>query len=102
MLTLRMLLVVAAAVTTANAACLSLDWKQYRDKCYWFSNGTEMTWYDANAICPVLFPDAEMVSIHDLDLDAFIGEDLLGGALQPLHRGGRCGHGGGRTLRRAA
>ena len=79
MLTLRVLLAAVATVTVARGACLSQDWKQYGDKCYWFSNGTRLTWNDANQICPLLFPGATLVSIHDAVQDAFIGEQVAGG-----------------------
>ena len=79
MLTLRVLLVAAAAVTAVWSACLSQEWKQYRDKCYWRSNGTSLTWNDAIQFCSVLNPGATLVSIHDDELDVFIGEEVAGG-----------------------
>ena len=75
--TLRVLLVVAAAVSAARSACPS-EWKQYETMCYWASD-FELTWMDAAEVCPALFPGATLASIHDADLDAFIGEDVLGG-----------------------
>ena len=91
MLTLRVLLVAAAAVTVARGACLSQDWKQYGDKCYWYSNETRLTWNDANQICPLLFPGATLVSIHDAVQDAFIGEQVAGGHFAWI--GLRCANG---------
>ena len=77
LLTLRVLLVVAA-VTIACAACPSPEWKQYGDMCYWRSDH-QLSWPAAFAACPTLFPGADLVSIHDLQQDAFIAEELLGG-----------------------
>ena len=76
-----------AIVTIATAACLSSEWKQFRDMCYWRSD-YGLTWMDAERACVSTFPGSDMVSIHDLYLDAFIADDLLSGqpAWLGLHR----------------
>ena len=75
--TLRVMLL-AAAVTAAAAepdACPSSEWKQYEDMCYWNSN-FRLQWDEVSRVCNEMFPGSTMVSIHDLDLNSFIAEDL--------------------------
>ena len=76
--TLRLMLLVAA-ISTTSAACVSLEWHQYRDMCYWRSD-FYLNWNDARTVCREIFPGSDMVSIHDIGLDAFIAEELLDGA----------------------
>ena len=78
MLTPRVILLVAAAVSAVLAGCPSSDWMRYGEKCYW-SSGINVQWKDAKSACQSLFPHSDLVSIHDLGLDAFISEWLLGG-----------------------
>ena len=73
--TLRLTLL-AAVVTAACAGCVSNDWKRFRGMCYWHSNYT-LKWDDAKDVCHYQFPGSDMVSIHDLDLNAFIAQNLL-------------------------
>ena len=75
--TLRLMFLVAA-ISTTSAACVSAEWHQFRDMCYWRSNFS-LQWNDARTVCPGVFPGSDMVSIHDLELDAFIGEELMDG-----------------------
>ena len=79
--------VLAAILTAASATCPSSQWKQYGDMCYWRSNLT-MSWSEVRGVCQTTFTGSDMVSIHDLLLDAFIGEELMGGeeAWLGLHR----------------
>ena len=79
--TLRVMLL-AAAVTAAAAehdaerdACPS-EWKQYENMCYWNSN-FRMPWDEVSRVCNEMFPGSTMMaSIHDLDLNSFIAQDL--------------------------
>ena len=76
----RRLSLLAAVVTAVSASCVDSDWYQYRNTCYWASRyDVQFTWRDARSVCSMMFPGSDMVSIHDLDLDAFIAEDLLHG-----------------------
>ena len=75
---LSLRLVVLAAASAAAASCPSSDWHQYRDMCYWMSNYT-LNGRSVEPVCRSLTPGAESVSIHDLDLNAFIAEDLTRG-----------------------
>ena len=67
----------AAALTIVWGACLTAEWKQFRDKCYWMSNYT-LTWEDATKICPSIFPGAHLVSVHDIEEDGFVSEEVTG------------------------
>ena len=71
-------LTLAAALTAVTATCPSSEWKQFRDFCYWSSDYT-LAWEDTRRVCQTMFPGSDLVSIHDLELDAFIAEELLGG-----------------------
>ena len=77
----------AVTFTVSSATCLSSEWMEFRNMCYWKSD-YRLTWTDATQVCPSMFPGSNLVSIHDLDLDAFIAEDLLGGMIAwlGLHR----------------
>ena len=82
------LLPLLLAVATATAAdCPSPDWQRYRSKCYWRSNYT-LNGRSVARVCDAMSPGSKPVSIHDLDLDAFIGEDLMQGerGQMGLHR----------------
>ena len=78
---LRLAVLAAAAAAIAAAAddnCPPDGWHQYRDKCYWVSNYT-LNGRSVAPVCASMITGAEPVSIHDLDLDAFIAEDLVKG-----------------------
>ena len=75
--TLRLMLLVAA-ISTTSAACFSSEWHRFQDKCYWRSNYS-LPWNDVRHVCQERFPGSDMVSIHDLELDAFIAEELMDG-----------------------
>ena len=81
------LAMLAAATAAAGADCPSEEWHQFRDKCYWVSDFT-LNARSVATICDSMWPGAEPVSIHDLDLDAVIAENLLQGqrAWLGLHR----------------
>ena len=70
------LTLVAATFTAASGTCLSSEWRPFRSMCYWPSDYA-LTWTDAKTICPAMFPGSTLVSIHDLDLDAFIAENVF-------------------------
>ena len=76
--TLRLTLLVAViTVTSATIArCPSTEWHRFREMCYWRSNST-LIWNQVRNYCQMNFPGSDMVSIHDLELDAFIAEELL-------------------------
>ena len=76
-LSLRLVVLAAASAAAATTECPS-GWHQYRDKCYWVSNYT-LNGRSVPAVCASMITGAEPVSIHDLDLDAFIAEDLAKG-----------------------
>ena len=84
--TVRLALLSAGAAAVA-ADCPGDDWQQFRDKCYWVSDYT-LNGRSVASVCRSMVADAEPVSIHDLDLDAFIGENLTKGqrAWLGLHR----------------
>ena len=68
--------VLAAAVVATNAFCPTYEWTQYRNMCYWVSNFT-LNWRDVDHVCGGMFPGSTSVSIHDYELDTFLGVDLL-------------------------
>ena len=78
MLTLRVTLLVAAAVSVTLASCPT-GWLRYGEKCYKTVN-TAVHWIDGRNQCWSLYPGSDMVSVHDLLENAFIAETLLGGS----------------------
>ena len=72
-------LTLLVVITATSASCLSSEWKEHENMCYWASSPLELTWTDAQRICPVLFPGADMVSIHGIEQDAFIAEEVADG-----------------------
>ncbi|KAF0288938.1 C-type lectin BML-1 [Amphibalanus amphitrite] len=84
------LLFFASSLRPSSAgACPSDDWRPFRDMCYW-SSKFSTTWGEAAQFCAEQASGADLVSIHDLDMDAFIGEQLLNEteAWLGLHRAG--------------
>ena len=74
--TLRLTLL-AAVVTATSAGCPISGWTQYDNMCYWASDYGQ-SWFDAGHLCSS-FPGADMASVHDVKLDAFIAEDMANG-----------------------
>ena len=68
----------AAVITTVAFSCPSSEWLWYGGMCYWASNAT-LHWNEVRYTCQSQFPGADMVSIHDIELDAFLAETLLDG-----------------------
>ena len=77
--TLRVTLLVAV-IAVSFASWPSAEWHRFREMCYWRSNST-LAWNEARGYCQSNFPGSDMVSIHDPELYAFIGEELLDGRL---------------------
>ena len=67
---------VALLAVAAGAACPSTEWKQWAGMCYWASDYT-LNWRNVDRVCDDMFPGATSVSIHDMDLEAFLSVNLL-------------------------
>ena len=68
------LTLLAAVITAAAASCPSSEWTQFRDICYWGRSDDVVYWYEVAHLCNTIYPGAEMVTIHDIALNAFIAE----------------------------
>ena len=47
---------------------------QFRDMCYWGMSKHTLPWNDAGSQCEWVNPGEEMVTIHDLEQNAFIAK----------------------------
>ena len=70
--------VLAATIAAAAANCPTSEWKQYGSMCYWVSDYV-LNWHSVDHVCDGTFPGSTSVSIHDLELDAFLANELLDG-----------------------
>ena len=70
-------LAVAIAITAVAGACPD-GWQQLRDMCYWASD-YELNGRTVDRVCNDKVPGATAVSIHDLDVNAFVSENLFNG-----------------------
>ena len=70
-------LVFLSAVLSAVAAVCPLGgWQLYRDQCYWASS-FPIEWRSVANVCSLEFPGARPVSVHDMQLNAFLAEHVL-------------------------
>ena len=68
------LMMLVASVTATTATCPS-HWKQFRNTCYWMSDfGLRLG--DVANVCNMFEPGSDLVSIHDIEEDAFIAEEV--------------------------
>ena len=44
--------------------------------CYWGRSNYTLHWYEVEQACGTVYAGAEMVTIHDLDLNTFIAEHI--------------------------
>ena len=72
------LALLAVLITTVFSSCPSADWKQFRDMCYWGRSDDYLLWRDVADVCNSIYPGAEMVTIHDVELNGFIAEEIAG------------------------
>ena len=71
-------LALALTALSAAAGLCPSGWKLFGNMCYWSADYV-VRWEDVTNICGSILTGADMVSIHDLDLNAFIAQDLLQG-----------------------
>ena len=78
--TLRVrLALLAAAVTAASTACPDFSWAQLRDLCYRRPGGEMLPWADTESFCQQLSPGSTLASVHDEELNDFVGHVAAGG-----------------------
>ena len=70
------LTLLAAVITAVTASCPGYEWKQFRDTCYWGRSNNTSLWYEVGEVCNLIYPGAEMVTIHDMELNTFIAEEI--------------------------
>ncbi|KAF0301001.1 Collectin-12 [Amphibalanus amphitrite] len=68
----------SAALATAGAVCPSPQWLLYRDQCYWASP-FPLEWRSVASVCELQAPGSRHVSVHDLQVAAFVAEQVLNG-----------------------
>ena len=75
------ILLLALCVTAglANAGCPSDDWKPFGDKCYLRSTFS-IEGVSVDDVCNFGFPGARAVSIHDLETNTFLAQELMQGS----------------------
>ena len=73
---LTLLFITSLPCLCLSSGCPSGDWQLLDDMCYWMSDFST-TWAEAAEFCASELPGGGLASVHDLDTDAFIGEQVL-------------------------
>ncbi|XP_043202106.1 salivary glue protein Sgs-3-like [Amphibalanus amphitrite] len=73
---LARLTALCAALAAAGAACPSPEWQLYRGQCYWFSS-FPLEWRSVASVCELQAPGSRPVSVHDVQVNAFLTEQVL-------------------------
>ena len=72
------LILCCATITFTRSACPSEDWRPFGGKCYRRSNFS-IEALSVNDVCNFGFPGARAVSIHDLETNTFLSQQLMQG-----------------------
>ena len=71
------LTLLAAVITAAAAECPSPEWQEFRNMCYLGMSDYILHWDEVADACNTVYPGAEMVVIHDAELNTFIAENIV-------------------------